>query len=307
MRIVHSGLYRRGMRPPREHPEHPRHHTRDAGPAHLLDLDAEIHRAYLDEVTAWVGRHADHAPRTIVDVGAGTGTGTVALARRFPAAEFTAIDRSPAMLDRIGDTVRRAGIDDRVRIVAADLDTERPALEPADLIWAASSLHHLAHPDPLLRWFAEVLAPGGLVTVLETDGHPRFLPDDLGFGTPGLEARCHAAAARQGWNDYPDWGENLARAGLTMIGTRRFEIRLDPPPPRTADHARAVLTGMRHALADALAADDLDTLGRLLGTGPEAVSHRTDLTVTSGRTVWLARRAPSRDLDRNPKNEGTQR
>ncbi|MFZ0216081.1 MAG: class I SAM-dependent methyltransferase, partial [Candidatus Dormiibacterota bacterium] len=86
---------------------HPHHlgdgqvHHDEAGLADLLDLDAEVLGPYLDAVTGWVGQQLPGEPRTVVDVGAGTGAGSLALARRFPAAAVVAIDRSGLMLERL--------------------------------------------------------------------------------------------------------------------------------------------------------------------------------------------------------------
>ena len=50
----------------------------------MLDLDAEVLHDYYREVITWVGREAAERPR-IVDLGAGSGTGSLALARELPA------------------------------------------------------------------------------------------------------------------------------------------------------------------------------------------------------------------------------
>jgi ubiquinone/menaquinone biosynthesis C-methylase UbiE len=66
-------------------------------------------------------------------------------------------------------------------------------------VWAASSLHEVADPDRVLSNVYAALHAGGLLVVVEMDDLPRFLPDDVGLGRPGLEARCHAALAQAGW------------------------------------------------------------------------------------------------------------
>ncbi|MEV2276848.1 class I SAM-dependent methyltransferase [Nocardiopsis sp. NPDC049922] len=181
------------------HAQHHGHHTHhghgthdhEAGMADLLDLDAEALGPYLDDLTAWVDEHTDAAPRLIADVGAGTGTGAMALARRFPEADIVAVDRSPVMLDRLRETARERGMGGRVRVVEADLDAAWPRVGTVDLAWAASSLHHVTDPDRLLADLHAALRPGGLLVVVEMDAPPRFLPEDLGIGCPGLEERCH--------------------------------------------------------------------------------------------------------------------
>ncbi|RIJ57888.1 class I SAM-dependent methyltransferase, partial [Clavibacter lycopersici] len=67
------------------HPHAPHAHgAADPSLAVMLDLDARILHGHLLELTTWIRRLArDTAGRVVVDLGAGTGTGTVALARRF--------------------------------------------------------------------------------------------------------------------------------------------------------------------------------------------------------------------------------
>ncbi|WP_274911939.1 class I SAM-dependent methyltransferase [Streptomyces sp. WZ-12] len=273
---------------PEEHQEHRDH---EAGLADLLDLDAEVLGPFLDEVTGWVRGQTRAAPRAIVDVGAGTGTGTAALARRFPGARLVAVDRSPVMLDRVAATARTQGLAERLRVVPADLDVAWPEIGAVDLAWLASSLHHAQDPDRLLRDLHGALRPGGLLVVIEMDGMPRFLPDDLGIGCPGLEARGKEAMARARWNAYPNWRPHLERAGFADVAERAFTFDIHPAPPAAHRYAHGVLRTLRHGLADQLAADDLDTLDRLLAVdAPESVLHRDDLIVRGRRIAWAARR-----------------
>ncbi|MFF5564845.1 class I SAM-dependent methyltransferase [Streptomyces sp. NPDC012623] len=267
----------------------------EARMAEMLDLDAEVLGTYLDELTAWVGRHAPDAVRTVLDIGAGTGTGSLALARRFPAAEVIAVDRSPLMLERLRATADRQGLGGRLRALAADVDTAWPRTGPVDVAWAALSMHHFADPDRVLSDVHAALNPGGLLTVVEMDSLPRFLPDDLGLGRPGLESRCHRAMPEAPWSQHPDWRGPLERAGFEIVEQRVMPVALDPAPAGAGRYARAFLSGVRGALTDRLGADDLATLDRLLADdGPDALVRRTDLAVRGSRTAWAARRRPDR-------------
>lgn len=259
--------------------------------ADLLDLDAEILGSYLDTVTGWIEQHLPAAPRTIVDVGAGTGTGGLALARRFPAAEVVAVDRSDVMLQRAEAAAHEQGMAERMRIVRADLDSEWPAVGGVDLAWAASSLHEVADPSRLLRDIHAALNPGATLVVVEMDDLPRFLPDDVGLGRPGLEARCHAAVAELHWNAHPDWRAHIEGAGFEVVEQRAFAVEVNPAPPNTANYARGYLSRIRAALDGRLAADDLDVLDRILEQdSPDGLAHRGDLVVRGSRTAWAAQR-----------------
>lgn len=276
---------------------HQHHHGGDprpddeAGLAELLDLDAAVHAAYLGEVMTWVGRHAPDDPRTVVDLGAGTGTGTLALARQFPDAVVVAIDQSPLMLERLRITAHDQRLDERVRTIEADLDVARPDLSAADVVWAASSMHHFADPDRVLRDVHAALAPGGLLVVVEMDGPPRFLPDDVGMGRPGLERRCHEALAQEHWNAHPNWRPYLEQAGFQIAAQRTFVLGETTPPPVTGRYAQAWLSRVRSAVDGRLAGDDLETLDRILaGEDPGSLLHRPDLAARGSRTAWAARR-----------------
>jgi len=126
------------------------HHAHDHDAlAEMLDLDAEVLHEYLAEVTAWLRERAGGRTVRILDLGAGTGTGSLALAERFPEAEVLAMDMS-APMHRLRDKARALGMADRIHTRQADLDAAWPAVEPVDLVWAAGSLHHLAAPDRVL-------------------------------------------------------------------------------------------------------------------------------------------------------------
>ncbi|WP_327009136.1 methyltransferase domain-containing protein [Dactylosporangium sp. NBC_01737] len=266
----------------RHHVHHENEHH--AGLADILDLDAEVLHEHLTEVMAWVhGRAGD--PATVLDLGAGTGAGTLALARRFPDARITAVDVSPQMLEYLRHKAHAAGVAGRIRTVEADLDTrgDIPGETSADLVWAANSLHHLADPVGTLRTIRAAIRPGGHLVALEMSAFPRFLPGDT------LEARCHAAVTEARVSDMPhlgaDWAPLLRAAGFTVQDEHRFEIDLRPPlPEATGRYAQATLRRLRDGLEGRLSPEDLAALEALA----EAVPHRADLTVQASRTAWLA-------------------
>ncbi|WP_199442128.1 class I SAM-dependent methyltransferase [Umezawaea beigongshangensis] len=276
------------------HDHHDHHdHADQTVLAEVLDLDAEVLHTYLTDLTAWLrDLVGDPAPRRIVDLGAGTGTGTFALLERFPDAEVVALDASAQLLHRLGSRARDLGVADRVRTVEADLDVAWPAVGTADLVWASASLHHVADPARVLTDVLGTLRPGGHLAVVELDSFPRFLPEDLGFGRPGLEARFRALVAAQRATDMPhlgaDWGPRLSAAGFTVEVERVIEIELTPPlPEAAARYAQASLTRLRSGFGDRLDAEDRAALDVLLGGN---LLQRDDLTVRATRTVWLATR-----------------
>jgi SAM-dependent methyltransferase len=270
------------------------HHQDDAAMAEMLDLDAEVLHSYLSEVIGWVADTAVGPPRRILDLGAGTGAGALALAQRFTGAEVTAVDTSAPLLGRLQDKARELGVADRIHVIQADLDAGWPAVEPVDLVWASKSLHHMADPERVLADVFAALRPGGLLTVDELGSFPRFLATEPGAG---LEERGHAALAAELAGELPhlgsDWAPRLRQAGFTLLGEREFAIDLTPPLPAAAGrYAQVSLRRLRSALDDRMSADDLAALDSLIdGDGPDGVLHRTDLTVRTARTVYLAERS----------------
>lgn len=163
-------------------------------------------------------------------------------------------------------------------------------------MWASASLHHMSDPGRALTEAFNALRPGGLLAVAEFGTFPHFLPEDIGSGRPGLEARAHAAVDAARSESMPhlesDWGALLTGAGFTVEAERPFSIELtDPLPAATSRYARACLGRIRDHLGDRLDAEDLAALGTLLdGEGPDSLAHRADLVVRTERTVWVARR-----------------
>ena len=272
--------------------QHHHHHAPD-GQAEILDLDAEVLAEQLASITAWLPVRS--APRRIVDLGAGTGAGTFALLERFPDAHVTAVDSSVDHLQRVREKACRAGVGDRVETVQADLDAEWPDLGTPDLVWASASLHHVADPGRALGEIRRLLAPGGLLAVVELAGLPRFLPDDAPADGPGLEARCHAAADRRAAEHMPhrgaDWGAVLTAAGYTLDGQRTVAVDEERPGSAAVGrYALLVLRRLRQAIGGELHADDLAALDDLLDIdGPRSILRRDDLVVRTDRTVWAAR------------------
>jgi len=253
----------------------------------MLDLDAEVLHDYHHEVIAWVGREASERPR-VVDLGAGSGTGTLALARELPGSEVTAVDVSPEMLAHIRSRADGAGLGERIHTLEADLDQPWPDLGPTDVIWAALSMHHMADPGRATASAFRALRPGGLLVITELDSFPRFLA-----GTPdeALELRGHAEAAKRrdeaGMHMHENWADRATQAGFAAVTERRFDIDLRPPLPALATrYAQVSLQRMRHGLDERLSPDELAALDTVIA----GLADRADLSVRTDRTVWLARR-----------------
>jgi SAM-dependent methyltransferase len=286
----------------RDHHAHGDHAHRHPGAAEddytdLLDLDAEVLRDYWSAALDWVRDAAAGTARTrLLDLGAGTGTGAIGLAQRFPDAEVVALDVSPASLAKIAVKAAAAGLAGRVHPVEADLDAGWPDLGTVDLTWASASLHHMADPARVLRDVLSATRPGGLIAVSEFAKQLLFLPDDLGFGRPGFEGRITDVLGHAYTEEMPtlgsEWAPRLTDAGWTVVAEQDFPVDQDPPThPNASAYARAWFARLSDGLADRLEPDDQATLAALLDArGPRSLTHRTDLHIRGGRTITIARR-----------------
>jgi ubiquinone/menaquinone biosynthesis C-methylase UbiE len=263
----------------------------------LLDLDGEVLHDYWSAALDWVTEAAaGTAGKRLLDLGAGTGTGAIGLARRFPDAEVIAVDVEPGSLQVLRHKAGELGLAQRVSAMEADLDGGWPDLGVLDLTWASMSLHHLADPGRVLGDVLNATSPTGLIAVAEFSQALRFLPDDLGFGRPGMEARLAEVLGRAHAEVLPTlgsaWAPRLAEAGWNVTAERDFPIDLNPAThPDAARYARAWFERLAHGLTDVGEPGDRATLAALLDPdGPRSLLRRTDLHIRGVRTITVARR-----------------
>jgi SAM-dependent methyltransferase len=275
---------------------HTHDHAASSGDAmtDLLDLDGEVLHDYWSAALDWVSAAAGPAPARLLDLGAGTGTGALGLAGRFPGAEVIAVDVEPGSLARLRDKAAGRGLAGRVRALEFDLDAGWPDLGPLDLTWASMSLHHLADPGRVLGDALAATRPGGLIAVAEFAEPLRFLPPGNGVGQPGFEDRLLERLGRAHAQELPTlgsaWAPRLADAGWAVAGEREFPIDLDPPAhPRAAEYARAWFARLADGFTDQLEPADQATLAALLAG--DGLSQGAGLRIRGARTVTLARRA----------------
>ncbi|MFF9183848.1 class I SAM-dependent methyltransferase [Streptomyces misionensis] len=268
--------------------------------APLLEAQAELFGPLYEQALGWL---ADEVPEPglIVDAGSGPGVLSCLFARTFPGARVVAVDGTAPLLDRARARAADQGFGDRFDTLTGELPEVLEKLEqPAGLLWASRSLHHLGDQRAALTAFARRLAPGGTLAILEGGLPSRFLPRDIGIGRPGLGARLDAL--EEEWfarmraelpgsvAEIEDWPALLTAAGLRHTGTRSFLLDLPAPATdRTRTYVAASLGRLRDGFGDALTAEDRDTLDRLLDPAdPASVHRRPDVFVLSAHTVHTA-------------------
>jgi SAM-dependent methyltransferase len=263
----------------------------------------------------WYAAQADAlvrpTDRVVVDVGSGGGGMTLALATALREGLVVAVDVEAELLAAATGLVNAARPDSRVRVETAIADLAgggeplRAALGgPADLIWAAASVHHLGDQQAAVSLLADLLGPGGRLALAEGGLPMRHLPWDVGVGEPGLEVRLDLAQDRwfagmraglPGSVRMPyGWTEALRRAGLVEVTTRT--TLLESEVPLAEDERQRVIHGLAHRVdrlrpSGLLAPDDLAAWDALFDPdGPAWLGHRTDLCRLSARSVHLGLR-----------------
>jgi len=102
---------------------------------------------------------------SVLDVGCGYGTPTIAIARHFPSATVLGIDYHPESITTARSAADAAGVADRVRFdVAAASDLPAGGY---DLVTFFDSVHDLGDPVGALVQAREALVPGGAVLLVE--------------------------------------------------------------------------------------------------------------------------------------------
>jgi ubiquinone/menaquinone biosynthesis C-methylase UbiE len=153
-------------------------------PQHAARYDEKEDAHAADEVAWLQGRGLDRGA-TVVDLGAGTGQFTVAVA---PVVErVVAVDVSSVMLEALRAKIAAEGLTN-VEVVEAGFLTYEHTGAPADLVYSRYALHHL--PD-----FWKVVALERMAAMLRPGGMLRLLDIVFGFDPAG------AGTALQAWID----------------------------------------------------------------------------------------------------------
>jgi trans-aconitate 2-methyltransferase len=144
-----------------------------------------------------LGRVGGATPATIIDLGCGTGTSTVLLQERWPAAHVVGLDSSPEMIA----AARINGA--RIEWTVGDVRTWTPAT-PFDLVFSNAALQWVPDHGAVFPRLFHHVAPGGTLAVqmpanFESPAHRRI--------------RDVAAGAR--WADR--WGPTLATPHVESV------------------------------------------------------------------------------------------
>ncbi len=133
------------------------------------------------------------APKSIIDLGCGTGTSTEQLRHRWPAAEITGLDSSPSMLQQAREA------HPEWQWIESGIESWQPEKQ-YDLVFSNAALHWVPNHGEVFPRLLNAVAPGGVLAVQ--------MPNN--FQAPAHLAMKKAAAD-------PRWASQLRQAAENIF------------------------------------------------------------------------------------------
>ncbi|NLX13201.1 MAG: class I SAM-dependent methyltransferase [Phycisphaerales bacterium] len=170
---------------------------------------------FLEELYGW--RKTKDTPFDLLDIGCGTGTFAGMLAGSELPARIVGLDYAPAMCRVAEEKARRAGVEDRLRFVAADSEHLPFADASFDAVTCSNSFHHYPHQQAVVCEMRRVLRPGGRLMLIDgfRDNIIGWVAFDVIIGA--VEKEVHHAP----WTEIDGY---FRTAGFRDIRRRKFNF-----------------------------------------------------------------------------------
>ena len=103
----------------------------------------------------------------VLDIGAGTGRFSLAIAKRLSTGRVICLDLSEEMLQHLRQKAEKEGLHDRIQILHGEAAASGLESESVDFVMSNSVFHELSSPDSVLAEMLRVLKPGGWVLMTD--------------------------------------------------------------------------------------------------------------------------------------------
>jgi len=135
----------------------------------------------------------------VADIGCGSGTQTMFLARNIPG-QITGIDLFPRFIDLLNQQAVKLGLEDRVKGKVGSMDALDFKEGSLDLMWSEGAIYFLGFEEGLKLW-RKFLKPGAYVAVSEatwfTLERPAEIEDFWQDAYPGIDTMPRKLAQMQ--------------------------------------------------------------------------------------------------------------
>ena len=152
--------------------------------------------AYQNFLAGWIEtglpdvheRLSSPSPTRVADIGCGCGWSTINLAKTYPHAHVDGLDSDKPSIKQARQNAAQSGVDN---LSFATRDAADPALKGSyDLVCVFEALHDMARPVEALVAARELLAPDGVVLVMD-----ERVADEFGAVGDPIERMMYAASA----------------------------------------------------------------------------------------------------------------
>jgi FkbM family methyltransferase len=103
----------------------------------------------------------------VLDIGAGTGRFSLAIAKQLKSGKVICLDLSDEMLQHLERKAEQECLKDRIQILKGEASASALENESVDLVMSNSVFHELSNPEAVLAEMLRVLKPAGWVMITD--------------------------------------------------------------------------------------------------------------------------------------------
>ena len=122
----------------------------------------DVKPSFLNEVS-----HLINGDKVILDIGAGSGYYSLAIAKELITGKVICLDLSEEMLHRLEQKAEKEDLKDRIQILKGEASSSGLANESVDLVVSNHLLHEVSNPEAVLREMHRVLRPNGWAIITD--------------------------------------------------------------------------------------------------------------------------------------------